>query len=330
MLINNIVEFKQHLPVSLQLEFGDILPKIKMVERDIIQKQFGVGIYRRITDDAFAPDTKEHKLFELLSEATAHLSLLEYISFGQVVLDSSGIHITSTENVKTAFQWQVADLKESCSISGWSAIESALELMETLPDGDLKTLWEDTDTFKASQISLISTLKQFQRFVNLGNSRVLFHKLLPTLEYFQEEVVEESIGPDFWQKILTYESEEDSSQKARLKKAHRLASRALAYGTIGEGFTDTMLVLSDNGPLILDKIQSSSSSVKATASQETVQLIAKTYAVKAQGALRELLEYCQSNAQYFPEYKLSTNYISDETTEDHIPRNDPDAGLAFF
>jgi len=329
MLINNITEFKQHLPVSLQLDFGDILPKIKMVERDIIQNQFGSAIYALITDNTYTVGTPGYKLFELLSEATAHLSLLEYISFGQVILDSSGIHITSTENVKTAFQWQVGDLKESCSISGWSAIESALALMDDLEDGNLKTLWQDTDTYKAAQTSLISTLKHFQQFVNLGNSRVLFHKLLPTLDYFQDEVVAESIGPDFWAKMFTIGAEEDATQKTRLKKAHKLASRALAFGTIGEGFTDTMLVLSDNGPLILDKIQSGSS-VKATASQDTVQLIAKTYAVKAHGALRELLEYCQTNATHFPEYKLSTNYISDETQDDHIPRNDPDSGLAFF
>jgi hypothetical protein len=330
MLINNIQEFKQYLPVSLQLDFGDILPKVKLVERDIIRKKFSDEVYTIITADVPAAGSKEESLLDLLAEATAHLSLLEYISFGQVMLDSSGIHITSTENIKNAFQWQVEDLKNSCSISGWSAIESALELMETLPDEELKTAWQETDTYKTAQNSLISSLTQFQRFVHLGNSRVLFNKLIPTLDFAQEEIVMEAVGLDFWEKMLDFESEDDTTQKSRLKKAHKLASRALAYHTIGEGFTDTMLVLSDNGPLIMEQIQSSSTSTKATAKKEVVELIAKTYAAKAQGAIRELLQYCQANDEFFPEYKLSTNYISDEAQEDHIPRNDPDSGVVFF
>lgn len=330
MLINNITELKQYIPVSLQLDFSDIHPKVIMVERDIIKKKFSKEIYAHLLNEGQTGNSPEADLLQLLSEATAHLALLEYISFGQVNLDSSGIHIHSTENTKTAFEWQVSELKDSLSKQGWSAIESALELMETLPTGDLKTLWEATNTYQAAQSSLISTLRQFQRFVHLGDSRVLFHKLLPTLHYQQEEVISEAVGPDFWQKILSYSSEEDSAQKARLNTAHIKASRALAFATVGEGFMDTMLILSDNGPLILDGLQSRITTSKATAPQELVQQIAASYAKKADGALTELLEYCQEQAVHFPEYTLSSNYISDENQETHIARNDPDAGLVFL
>ena len=94
---------------------------------------------------------------------------------------------------------------------------------------------------------------------------------------------------------------------------------------------DTLLVLSDNGPLVIDGIQSRLSKSKTTAPEELVQGIAKTYAQRAAGAMTDLLAFCQQHADILTEYLTSANYIpEDEDRTDHIPRNDPDAGVAFF
>src|SRR5690606_38717245 len=114
------------------LAWADIEPKVRMVERDIIRKQFSKAIYDHIQQ--LTADGTAAELRELLSEATAHLALLHYIGFGQVQISSSGIQIASDANLKTAFEWQITDLRRECSLQGWNAIESALELMETLTE----------------------------------------------------------------------------------------------------------------------------------------------------------------------------------------------------
>lgn len=329
MLINNTTELKEYIPASVTLDFADIRPKVRLVEREIIQRIFSQAVYDRLTTIG-AATTEDTALKALLAEAVAHLALLDYLAFGQVQINSSGVQIASNDTMKTAFEWQIDEIKTQCSRQGWSAIESALEYCESLPDGDLRTLWRQTNTYTTNQSRLLPTLRRFESFVNLGHSRVLFNKLAPIIQDRQEEVIEPAVGSALFAKILAYESEQNADKKAALKQAHKLASRALAYFAAGMGFQDSMLILSDNGPLVINGMQSRLSKAKLTPPTELVQLIADSYQSRAGGALRELIEYCQANAAVLTEYEQSPNFISNADQTEHIPRNDPDWGIAFF
>ena len=329
MLINNTDELKEYIPASVTLEFADIRPKVRLVEREIIQRIFSKAVYTRLTTIE-APTDQDTALKELLAESVAHLALLDYLAFGQVQINSAGVQIASNETMKTAFEWQIDELKTQCSRQGWSAIESALEYCETLPDGDLKTLWEQTESYTTNQSRLLPTLRKFETFVNLGHSRVLFNKLLPIIHEKQEEVILPAVGKALFDKLVNPEAEQDETKKAALTQAHRLASRALAYLTVGEGFQDSMLILSDNGPLVINGMQSRLAKAKQTAPTELVQAIAASHQKRGAGALRELIEYCQSQSAVLTEYQDSTNFISNADQTEHIPRNDPDWGIAFF
>jgi vacuolar-type H+-ATPase subunit E/Vma4 len=329
MLINNITELREYIPASVTLNFADIRPKIRQVEREIIHRIFSQAIYDRLTTEE-TPTAEDTALKQLLAEAVALLALLEYIPIGQLQFDSAGIRIASNESMKTAFEWQIDELKTTCNRQGWSAIESALAYCESLPDGDLKTLWEETDTYTASQSNLITTLRQFETFAHLQGSRVMFNKLIPTLADQQDEVVIPAIGQELFTAILERETESDEPKKNALTKAHKLASKALAYLTLGVGFQDSMLILSDNGPLVIEAMQSRLAKAVKTAPESLISAIATTYRSRGAAALKELIDYCQSVSDVLTEYQSSPNFISIADQTDHIPRNDPNWGIAFF
>jgi hypothetical protein len=328
-LINSTEELKQYIPVSVALTFADIDPKLRLVEREVIIRKFGKDIFQHVIQPGASEQAEE--LHSLLAEATAHLGLMHYIGFSHAQINSAGIQIATDDHNKAAFEWQIEAIRDECSSQGWAALESALEYMESLPEGELLDLWKATDTYISSKHTLIPTLRHFQRWASLGNSRVLFNKLLPILRYIEEERIAPAIGQELYNKVIAYAEEEDPAQKARLTTLHRHSSRALAFATIGDGFVDTMLVLSDNGPLVIDAIQSRLSKSKATAPEDLLMAISKKFASQAEGALTDMLAFCQANVDHFPEYKNTVNYIpEDEDRTDHIPRNDPDAGIAFF
>lgn len=329
LLISNTTELKEYIPASITLNFDDIRPQVRQVEREIIIRIFSQAIYDRLTT-VEAPTAQDTALKALLAEAVALLALVEYIPIGQLHFSSAGIQIASNENMKTAFEWQIDQLKDTCSRQGWTAIEAALAYCESLPAGDLKNLWIQTDTYLTSQGKLISTLRQFEQFAHLQGSRILFNKLLPTLTDQQDEVILPALGKTLLDKVLTLASESDEDKKAALTQAHKLASKALAYGTLGVGFQDSMLILSDNGPLVIEAMQSRLSKAAKTAPESLISAIATTYRSRAAAALRELLQFCQTNASVLTEYQESTNFISDADQTDHIPRNDPDSAIVFF
>jgi hypothetical protein len=328
MLINNNTELKNHLPTSVALDFGDIKPKIRLVEREIIKRIFSQALYDIVADGSLSGQKLE--LQELLTEATAHLALLHYIGFGQTQINSAGIQIASNDNMKTAFEWQIAELRKECSTQGWAAIESALEFLESVTDTDIKTAWEASHTFLNAKETLIDNIRQFEKFVNLNHSRILFNKLLPVLNDQQEEVIIPAIGQELFDKILAFQDEIEEPRKKALTATHKLASKALAFKTMAVGFMDTLLILSDNGPLVIDGLRSNPNEAKKTAPTDLVKIIAENYKIRASGAKRELIEFCQANVAFLPEYKLSDNYISDSDQQNHIPRNDPGWGIAFF
>ncbi len=321
MLINSTLELKEYIPAGVSLDFNDIRPKIRLVEREIIQRIFSNALYEAVIDSGASDEIL--KLKEILAESVAHLALLEYIPFGQLQFDSGGIRIASNDQMKTAFQWQIDALKEECSRQGWAAIEASLEFLEKTQDAELIAIWQQTDTYTESLGTLIKSLRVFERFVNLNHSRVLFHKLLPIMNDRQEEVIVPAIGQELFTRLLT-------DMEPVALKAKKLAAKSLAYATMAMGFMDTMLVLSDNGPMIIDGIGSRASDAKKTAPTDLVKIIAENYNSRAESALRELVEYCQKNVATLSEYTSSDNYISDEDQTDHIARNDPEWGIAFF
>lgn len=321
MLINSTAELKQYIPTSVTLNFEDIRPKIQLVEREVIQRIFSAELITAVS--ASGASEPMISLRAIMEEAEAHLALLEYIPFGQLQFDSSGIRIAVNDNMKQAFEWQVDDLKDECSRQGWAAVEAALEFLEKTDDPAIKAIWKETDHYKNAQKSLISTLREFQRFVNLNNSRILFNKLLPVQDDIQDDVIEPAISKALLTRVLSSGADLD-------KRVKKMAAKALAYHTVATGFMDTILVLSDNGPLIIDGMISRQPKAKRTAPQELVTIIAENYKTRAEAALRELVEFCQANVEHLPEFKESSNYIEDEDHTNHIPRNDPDWGLAFF
>jgi len=329
MLINTTSDLRNYLPASVTLEFDDIKPKIRLAERETIIPLFSQSVYDLINVET-VPSGELTQLHELCAEAVAHLALLHYLDFGQVHLNSSGIQIASTDNMKTAFEWQIDQLKEQCSLQGWSAIESALKFLETAEESTLKAAWEASDTFAAQAQMLLPTLKTFETYAHLGHSRVLFNKLSPMILALQEDIIEPAIGTALLTVVFTPTANPSAERTAALAQVKKLASKALAYFTIGSGFQDTMLILSDNGPLIINGMQSRLAKAKQTAPEELVMAIAQSYQNRAQGALAELLEYCQKHVDLLPEYEESENYISDEDQTNQIPRNDPDWGMVFF
>lgn len=329
MLINTTEEFKEFIPASVTLDFLDIKPQIRLVEREIIKKLFSPAIYTRITAESGLTD-QDTELKLMLSEAVAHLALFHYVEIGQVQISSAGIQIVSTTEMKQAFEWQIKSLKAKCSMQGWSAVESALEYLESLTTGTLFDAWKATPFYQLSKKTLISTLRQFEKYSSLGHSRVLFNKLLPILTDQEQDVIKPALGTELWAAITNPPEDTTPEKLELLKKVKDHAAKALVFLTLGRGFEDTLMILSDNGPLVIEAMQSRNTDAVKAAPKEIVEAMAHRYQVKAEGTLRQLIEYCQEQSTVLTEYQSSPNFISDADQTDHIPRNDPNWGVIFF
>lgn len=315
MLIETTDQLRDHIPASYGLDIDDLRPKLKMVEREVIIKHFPLQLYELVHDGG--ENDAQEALRDLLAEAVAHLALYHHIDVGQVQISSSGIHINSTDTSKTAFEWQISNLKKSALRQGWQAVESAFLLLNSTEDAELKQIWEQSATYLALKNSLLPTLEVFQQFVSLDNSFMMFKKLSPLMREIQEEFITDLLGIDLLEKLL-------DAPAGKYREVLTRSRRVLAYKAMAMGMVNTMLVMSDNGPLIIEGLTNLVVSNKRTVPIETASIIADNYRKRAATATKDLLAFCQKNVKALPEFAISENYV--EPGESHLPDNDPEWG----
>jgi len=323
MLINNIATLKEFLPAAVTLDFADIRQQVRITEREIIKPYFGKPVYDLVNTSE--PTQEAAELKELMQEATAYLALAAYLPFGTTQISSAGIQIASNDNMKTAFEWQTAQLKTEAAKTGWMAIESGLEFLSRANGEALKTAWQQSQYFEQASKYLLPNLKAFQKFVFLSNSHTTFKKILPVLIDVQEEIIAQAISPGLLAKLI-----HSSPENAVLNSAANKAKKALAYFAMSMSFSDSMLILSDSGQLVIKAMSKDVSEAKTTAPEKLVERIAESYRTKADGALTELCRFCQENIADLPEYVESSNYTEEMDGQEHIARNNPNHGIAFF
>ncbi len=135
-LFKDINEVKEYLAVNLSFQFPDILPYIKRAEEKFIipvisQAEYD-ALHQAYTDDTMT-DIQE-KLLERVRTPLINFAYFLYIPIGNIQIDSSGYHISTNENTKQAFQWQVDAVAKSFMDTGYEGIEKLYDFLENYAD----------------------------------------------------------------------------------------------------------------------------------------------------------------------------------------------------
>ncbi len=133
-LLDTIDAFKEHIGLNESVSANDFVkmqPDVLLAEDDYLRPALGAAFYDDLIDPSTTLTSAEaDRLRALLRSALANLSMVGYLDMGQVQISGAGVQIISTDNQKTAFQWQVNNLKTSFSRKGWNGLEKALAYLE--------------------------------------------------------------------------------------------------------------------------------------------------------------------------------------------------------
>ncbi|QNF34362.1 hypothetical protein HUW51_17130 [Adhaeribacter swui] len=243
-LIKSIEEFQKWVGVnesaSLEAVMGDIL----LVEDEIISKYLGRNFMAEL-DQKYneAPDSLtelEVKLIDKLQQAISNLAQESYLDLNQVQISDGGIHIESTGSRKTAFQWQINNLRKSFLRKGYNGLERALEVLEVNIDATEFATWAESSFATAFHQFFINTAREFSQEYNIYNSRLTYMHLLHILKKAESFFLEPVLGPELFYELKDQIKDRDllPENKILLEEfirpalAHLVVSQALAE----EGF----------------------------------------------------------------------------------------------
>lgn len=325
-LFSTTSQMRDFLPVNLNFQFADIKPFVEAAERDILIPRLSQAQYDLLITNIASPAYAD--LLKVSRSIVAPAAMVAWLPFGQVQFSSAGIQIASNENMKTAFSWQIEDLKNSCNILVYSNIEAMQKYL--LANKATFTGWATSDAFKKLFAHFINTATEFNEYFNIENSRFLFDQLLPTITRVENTAVKAVLCKDLYDEIKASILSENISNNNKVLLEYikpAVANMAIAHST-GE---------------LLQRIERFSATLTAGIGKPSDQGNAQDERMgrlsmmrnqalnEAESQLKLLTEYLYANADTYPLWKNSPCYKAPLTEQEQtIEKLQSESGNIYF
>lgn len=306
-------EIKNFLPVNLTFQFKDILPFLNEVERDYIIPAISQDQYNNLHTayQTSSTDADQDALLAKIRVPLASFAYMLWIPWGQVQINSSGIQISVSENMKTAFAWQIENLERSASKSGFSGLEALLEFLET--NKATYTLWAASDSYTESKEHFINTAKEFSDACDLKVTRRTYMLVKSMMSRLEKTVIKNTIGSD------TYDSIKAQILSGSISSSNEelldLIRPAVANLTLAKALTILSIQVDELGISVLSTpVTNASAKINTPANANH---------------LSSLQKQCQTEGESFLQ-QLETKVNEDDEDYEEGFTNEDDWGAVFF
>jgi len=138
------------------------------------------------------------ELLQLVQGAAANLAMVHYLPFVQVHIDSTGVALLVD---KTAFQWQINDLKGAFTALGYTALEDVLRYLEAHREAPELAAWATSPAAARSRRHFLATATEFSLHYDIADSRLTYLALLATLRKVEAFHLEPVLGTSYYQAL---------------------------------------------------------------------------------------------------------------------------------
>lgn len=204
-LITTIGEVQKFIPINMTSDIDVIAPFISNAElvyiKSVIGKeQFQAFVTAYETAQNIPGDIEDEVIKEavlICQKIISNLGYYQAIPVLSVTIGSNGIQVSSNEQTKQAFQWQVEELKTSLLELGFMAIEELLIFMEESPDKF--TAYIDSDQYQKSESFLVENAAEFTEHFDINGSRYLFQRMTYIMKRIEDQEIVKRLGKDFYE-----------------------------------------------------------------------------------------------------------------------------------
>jgi hypothetical protein len=309
--IRTIEQFCAHVRVNVSgTSLESILPDLRLVETQQLRPLLGWAFYNDLqalsdadVEELLAPASTDvrSELLRLVQLAAANLALVEYMPLLQVFISDAGV---SLQGGKTAFQWQINDLKASFRRKGYNALEEVLEYLDAHLDAPEFAAWGASTAAFATHQYFLATAREFSEHYAINNSRLTYLALLPTLRKIERFDLAPVLGPAFYAELkeqlraraLTPENAQLLDLYLRPALAHLVVAKAL-NGDVGLAF--------NGDALELNMYRADDSNAK-----EADASFSQLLTMKAQGALGDGHIFLSQARQHLNAHASATKYAA--------------------
>jgi hypothetical protein len=249
----------------------------------------------------------------------------------QATIDNTGVKIMSTDTSKTAFPWQVNQLRDSLEGQGYRDLDNLVQWLEEHSDASVELqAWASSPAGQRHRRELFTGTADFQEYENISTSRRVFLALGPVRRRLERFELGRVLGPDLLQELR------DQVRTRALTADNENLLRtyiypALASLTIGHGIPELGLRLADDGiELTIARVDDSNAKEADAGLDQLLQQKAGKALLSAERYLRHLTDYLDrtASATRFATYFASAAYIA--PNQPVVPTNTAESRIYKF
>ncbi|MFC7669285.1 DUF6712 family protein [Hymenobacter humi] len=224
------------------------------MENTTVRTLLGPGLYDWLEASYLAPDfdrtdanSLAAELLRLVQAPIARLGTAAGLAGHQVSISGTGVHIMTTETSKTAFQWQVNQLRATLERRGQSDLDTLLQWLEDHREVSVPLQgWAGSAAGQRHRRELFTHTLDFQEYENISASRPVFLGLGPVRRRLESFEVGRVLGADFLQELRDQvRTRTLTSDNENLLRTY--VYPALASLTIGHAIPELGLKLAGDG-----------------------------------------------------------------------------------
>lgn len=338
-IITTIAELKEHVAIDFISEFSVIAYAVEDRENEIKNTYLGDALFAELaaykaeqdasssasasasaSSSGSATSTQLAKLLYYVQRAIANFAFMDYIPEGQLNISEKGIRIATNEEMKTAFEWQIRQLSDKYKKTGYMAIENMIQYLSD--NLDSFSSWKGTSQHTELLSMFIWSSKDFSKYYNIAESRVVFRELVPAIKKAEQFYIQSAIGETYYDqlKAAILADDVEAVDQVIVNKI----KPALAHFAIYVAFNEYGSVITDL------KIEYNRAMSNLRDRNSMIQTQMESAEQWGQRYLDKLVAYLDANAsseKYSAYYDYSQESSSYSTSDNRFYINDSDDGI---
>lgn len=302
MLFKNTIELQEYVEINSNVNFASLKPSIRAAEKEILTPVVGLAFlldldtkYNAIPSSTASAE--ETALIKVMQAAVAPYVMYLYAPKVEVSITDGGVRRAETDQSKTAFQYQVTNMRKAYKAESDAAVEYLIEFLE-VKKSDYPS-WKDTDEFKKYRSLFIKTGGDFNNYYRTASPWRNFHAMYPVMVAVEQHIVKKVLGSDFFASLKAKEATEAPAYSQEEKELLTRLKYAIANYTIGQSVGQLSVSIDENGITVTSASTFASNdaeSKKGAASDNQLSYFANQTAAIAADWLKSVQEYLTEKA----------------------------------
>ena len=301
MLIRNVNEVRELLPVSIGVTFDRIQPHLAVAERDFIRPLLGPGMYDELQEfyDMEPPATLTEvqdamqSLLKLVQGAEVHLCYWLGFDILNAYISDGGFKRSETDKIRSLYKYQEDNLKDYFKISGFNGLDTALEFLED----NIQHFGEFalSDTWKGLKGQFIRDTRTFNSLYFIGDSRLVYLRLQPFFHVIEDLSIKLVLGAENF--ALIKEEMIKDEPAAHVVKILPAIRKPIAFLSVAMLMEESGADLTDKGLYFEGRMQNmDSDTVKQPSEIERVNNLVKRARGLAESYMLQLKQFLLDNS----------------------------------